>query len=122
MLAVRGAHVQLVSRHPAVAHNLHGWQLPFTMRRFEDLGVEIVLHTYVRRIGDHSVTLYDVHSDRERTVDPVSAVVMVTGRTARTGLRDDLGAAIETHLIGDAWFPRDMTAATRDGHRVAWDL
>jgi len=92
------------------------------MRQFEELGVEMVPHTYVRRIGDHAVTLYDVHSDRERTVDPVSAVVMVTGRTARTGLRDDLQPAMETHLIGDAWFPRDMTAATSDGHRVAWDL
>lgn len=122
VLALRGAHVQLVSRHPAIAHNLHGWQLPFTMRRFEDLGVQVVLHTSVRSIGNHSVMLYDVHSDREWTVDPVSAVVMVTGRTAQTGLRDDLGSAMETHLIGDAWFPRDMTAATREGHRVAWDL
>ena len=68
--------------------------------------MEIFLHTYVRRIGDHSVTLYDVHSDRERTVEPVSAVVMVTGRTARTGLLDALQPAVETHLIGDAWFPR----------------
>ena len=82
----------------------------------------MVPHTYVRSIGDHAVTVYDVHSDRERMVHPLSAVVMVTSRVAQAGLVHELGPGIETHLVGDAWFPRDMTAATRDGHRVAWSL
>jgi 2,4-dienoyl-CoA reductase-like NADH-dependent reductase (Old Yellow Enzyme family)/thioredoxin reductase len=123
-LAARGTAVELVTRHPMVAHALaFSSQQLHEIRRLDALGVVMTPNTWVRDIGDHCVTLFHVVTDRARTVEDVAAVVMVTGRLARNDLALQLaGRVSEVHTIGDALHPRSMGDATREGHHVAWDL
>ena len=124
VLAQRGARVELVTRQLAVGLALAGgWQHSHVMRRLHELGITARPNTYVRAIGDHTVTLYDVNTGEEWTVPDVAGVVLVTGRSSRNELAPALAARVDDlHVIGDAFHPRTMADATRDGHRVGKEL
>jgi dimethylamine/trimethylamine dehydrogenase len=126
VLAERGASVQLVTRQLAVGAALTGgWQQSHVMRRLERFGITPTPNTHVREIGACTVTLFDVHTGRHWTVDDVDAVVLVTGRSSRNRLAEELARSapdVELHLIGDARYPRDMATATAEGHEVGREL
>jgi len=123
VLATRGADVELLSRHPMVGQGLVGNQRPHQLRRFAALGVTLTPNSWLREIGDHTATVYDVLTGDTRVVTEVAAVVPVTRRTSRNHLVAALtGTVPALHVIGDASHPRRMSDATRDGHRLAWDL
>ncbi|MGE0881046.1 MAG: FAD-dependent oxidoreductase [Acidimicrobiia bacterium] len=124
ILADGGADVELVTRHMAVgAIGMNGNHLPLVRQRLIRRKITMTANTYVDEIGDHTVTLYDVHTGERRVVTDVAGVVLVTGRVAVNGLAAALqGRVPALHVIGDAFHPRKMDDATRDGHRVAREL
>jgi hypothetical protein len=123
VLATRGASVELVGRSPMLVHQLVGNQRPLKIRRLRDLGVRLSPSTWVREIGDHQVTLYEVGGSDDRIVDDVGTIVLVTGQWPRNHLATELRSmGADVRVIGDAAHPRRMSDATREGHRVAWAL
>jgi 2,4-dienoyl-CoA reductase-like NADH-dependent reductase (Old Yellow Enzyme family)/thioredoxin reductase len=121
LLARSGAEVWLVNRGVQPIENLltteeYATVLP-TLKR---LGVRLETMTYVKEIGEGSVTLCDVHTQELRTVDGVGAVVMATCRKPNDRLWHELeGKAPQVFAVGDALAPRSLPEATHEGHRFA---
>ena len=68
-------------------------------------------------IDEHAVTLFDVYTMDEHTVQGVDTVVMITGRSAAEALATEMQPlGVPLQVIGDAKFPRDMRTATEEGH------
>jgi dimethylamine/trimethylamine dehydrogenase len=128
LFAERGAaHVDLVTRHPVTASTYVGKQghhRNLVEMHLIDNHVTITQENFIREIGDHTVTFYNVYSGEEWTVDDVDAVVLVTIRKSRNDIVDQLKAAGVTDLrvLGDANVPGRMAKATRDGFMFGWKL
>lgn len=88
--------------------------------RMKTAGVRFASTTWVRSIGEHRVTLYDVHTEEERTIEGVDAVVLVTGRIPQAGLASELERRVkQLFTIGDALAARPLAAATYEGQKFA---
>jgi 2,4-dienoyl-CoA reductase-like NADH-dependent reductase (Old Yellow Enzyme family)/thioredoxin reductase len=122
-LGARGAPVHWVTRHSTVGHNVQGLQWPAVWKAIRQHSMTLHPNAYVRKIDEHTVTLFDVYTDAEEVLDGVDAVVMITGRAARTDLTDALrGCGVPLHVIGDAKVPREMLSATSEGHLLGREL
>jgi 2,4-dienoyl-CoA reductase-like NADH-dependent reductase (Old Yellow Enzyme family)/pyruvate/2-oxoglutarate dehydrogenase complex dihydrolipoamide dehydrogenase (E3) component len=122
MLAGAGAQVELVAPGFApVDANLFGTsEVGFIVGRLKAAGVTIAASTWVRSIGDRSVTLYDVFTDQERIIDDVSAVVLATAREPHDALTEALdGKVNQLFTIGDALAARSLAAASYEGQMFA---
>jgi thioredoxin reductase len=65
------------------------------------------------------VTLRNVYSGEEQTLDDISLFTYATPRVPNADLVPPLEkAGVEVHLIGDAYAPRMVVTATADGNRV----
>jgi hypothetical protein len=85
----------------------------------KDAGVRFTPTTYVRSIDDHDVTLFDVHTGRERVVR-VDAVILSTSRLPVAGLAQDLrGRVDQLFTIGDALAARGLAPAAYEGQKFA---
>jgi len=93
---------------------------PFIMKRLRSAGVTLSPSTYIRNIGDHEVTVYDVYSDDERIITGVDAVVLATGRVQVNGLERELdGRVQQLFVVGDALAVRMWATASYEGHKFA---
>jgi hypothetical protein len=93
---------------------------PFIMKRLRSAGVTLSPSTYIRRIGDHEVTVYDVYSDEERIIAGVDAVVLATGRVQVNELEKQLdGKVQQSFVVGDALAVRMWATASYEGHKFA---
>src|SRR5262249_39076257 len=71
-------------------------------------------------IDDHALTVYDVHTKEERTVSPVDAVVLSTGRVPQNAVAKDLdGKVAQLFTIGDALGARPLATAAYEGQKFA---
>lgn len=126
LMAQRGAKVELVTRHPLTARdylNKAGNHRDLVSMLLHAHDVRISPDTFIRRIDDHAVTLFDVWSDKERVVDAVDVVVLGTLRHPRSELVDALEAeGLRVERLGDARSPGRMPRATRDGFFFGWNL
>jgi 2,4-dienoyl-CoA reductase-like NADH-dependent reductase (Old Yellow Enzyme family)/thioredoxin reductase len=90
------------------------------VKRMRTSGVSFSPSTYIRRIGDRDVTVYDVHTDQHRIVDDVEAVVLATGREPVDQLAKALeGKVAQLYSVGDALAARVFAAATFEGQKFA---
>ena len=120
LVADRGGRAEVVSRqfHPAVDFGLTNTVSLY--RRLFRKGVELTAHHDVREVGDHSVTLFNYYNHRERRIEGVDQVVVVTSPLPNDALLEPLrGAGFDVHAVGDCVAPRDIEYATYEGHRVA---
>lgn len=122
MLAAGGAEVELVTANFApVAPNLFGTtEVGFIVGRLKAGGVTVSSESWVRAIGDHEITLFDVFTDAERTVTGVATVILAVSREPQDDLADALeGKVAQLFTIGDALAARPMGAATYEGQMFA---
>ena len=91
-------------------------------KRIYEAGVELVLLSEIAgdsRFIDGVVTCRNVYTGAEHDIDDVALFTYSTPRVPETGLQAPLEAAgIEVHLIGDAYAPRTLMAATADGYAI----
>jgi dimethylglycine catabolism A len=89
------------------------------IQRLKTAGVRFVPTTWLRSIGDRTVTLYDVHTGNEREL-AVDAVVLATGRVPMSALATELSGKVkQLFLVGDALAARPLAAATYEGQKFA---
>ena len=122
MLAGDGAQVELVaSAFAPVSMNLMGTQeVGFIVGRLKAAGVVLSTSTWLRSIGEHNVTVYDVFTQQERTIEGVDAVVLATSREPIDALTEALdGKVAQLFTIGDALAARPMAAASYEGQMFA---
>jgi 2,4-dienoyl-CoA reductase-like NADH-dependent reductase (Old Yellow Enzyme family) len=123
MLATRGGTVEYIT--PGFA--------PVSLRLYDSLEANFVISrlrrmdnirftpaTWIRSIGDHELTVYDVFTEAERVIARVDALVLSTGRLPEDGLARRLeGRATQLFTIGDALAVRPFAAAAYEGHKFA---
>ena len=127
MMAERGAaNVDLVTRHPATSQSYighHGSHRDIVANKLYENGVRTSVETFIKEIGDHRVTLFNIYSKQQRVIDDVDVVVLVTLRRSRNELVDALRDRLpDVRVIGDASSPGRMARATREGFFLGWNL
>jgi pyruvate/2-oxoglutarate dehydrogenase complex dihydrolipoamide dehydrogenase (E3) component len=121
ILASDGADVTIITRamQPLRAM-LNTFEFAIEIPRLKNLGVTFETMTYIRELGDHTVTTFDVFTDAETTIHDVAAVVMATTRRADPRLAQLLeGKVDQLFSAGDALAPRGLTEAIHEGYRFA---
>lgn len=127
VFAERGAGmVELVTRHPSTAHayvNKAGNHRDLVEMLLRAHNVRTSAQWFIREIGDHSVTLFDIYTNEERVVEDVDAVVLTTHRRPNNELVAELATVVpRVEVLGDAHTPGRMPKATRDGFFFGWNL
>ena len=114
-----GGTAEVVSRqfHPAIDCGLTNTVSLY--RRLFRKGVELTAHHDVRSVCGGSVVLFNYYNQRERRVEGLDMVVVVTLAVPDDRLLVPLQKArLEVHAIGDCVAPRDIEYATYEGHRA----
>jgi 2,4-dienoyl-CoA reductase-like NADH-dependent reductase (Old Yellow Enzyme family) len=122
LLADAGAEVELVTPAfaPVTLELMGSLEVGFIVGRMKAAGVKLSTSQYVRSIGDRSVTVYDVFTNVDRTIDDVDAVILATSREANDQFSDGLeGNVKQVFAIGDALAPRTWGASTYEGQLFA---
>jgi 2,4-dienoyl-CoA reductase-like NADH-dependent reductase (Old Yellow Enzyme family)/thioredoxin reductase len=122
MLAANGAEVEYLTPHfkPMSPRVFETQDAPFIIKRLKAGGVRISPCTYIRSIGDREAVVYDVHSEEERVIHDIDAVVLSTGRLPVNDLESELtGKVGQLFVIGDAAAPRMWATASYEGHKFA---
>jgi hypothetical protein len=120
LVADRGGRAEVVSRqfHPAVDCGLTNTVSLY--RRIFRKGVELTPHHDVRAIGADGVTLFNYYNQRERRVEGVDQLVVVTAPVPNDEMLAPLReAGLDVRAVGDCVAPRDIEYATYEGHRAA---
>ena len=121
-LVSAGKRVEVVSRRrfagQEIEHNTIVTFYPILLGK----GVTLTPLSWIRAVDGRHVTLYNLYSGEERTIEVDDVVVALGGKSVRN-LYDELEDKVgELHLIGDAVAPRRIIYATRDGNRVGREL
>jgi hypothetical protein len=122
LLAAAGADVEYLTADfsPVSVSLVDTQEADFVLKRLRALDVRFSPSTYIRSIGDHEVTVYDVITEHERTVEDVDAVVLSTGRLPLDTLARELeGKVVQLFTIGDALAVRPWRAAAFEGQKFA---
>jgi len=116
-LAQRGARVHLVTRFFEVGREIPTTSLTTTLGALDRLGVELVPTAWLARVDGRDVRLAHYYSGREWSLRDVDSLVHVGGRSARNALYLALrGTLPEVRCVGDAYMPRRIADAVREGH------
>jgi 2,4-dienoyl-CoA reductase-like NADH-dependent reductase (Old Yellow Enzyme family)/thioredoxin reductase len=122
VLAKAGANVEYLTPgfSPVSARLVDSQESTFIMKRLRALGVTFSPSTYIRSIGDRQVTVYDVFTEHERSIEGLDAVVLSTGRVPVSGLARELeGKVTQLFTVGDALAARPFAAAAYEGQKFA---
>jgi 2,4-dienoyl-CoA reductase-like NADH-dependent reductase (Old Yellow Enzyme family) len=122
VLARAGADVEYLTPHfaPVSPRVISTSDVRFIMKRLRSTRVRVSPSTYIKRIGDHELVAYDVHSEEERVIAGVDAVVLSTGRVSVNELEGQLeGKVAQVFTIGDALAARMWAAASFEGQKFA---
>jgi hypothetical protein len=122
VLANSGAVVQYLTPGfaPISARLVDAHESRFVMKRLRAAGVIISPNTYIKSIGDHAVTVYDVISAEERTIARIDAVVLSTARVPQNRLAQELSGKVpQLYTVGDALAARPWAAAAYEGQKFA---
>ncbi len=90
------------------------------LRMLDEQGVIMRPNASVERVEDGDVVIRHYYSGREERIPKVAAVIWVGPQEVNTALTDELRARGigEVHVVGDAYAPRRLTDAIREGHRA----
>ena len=121
-LGRRGAEVTMISSNFAPYSNriLFAFESELAVKRMIEANVAFRSATWVRRIGENDLELFDVNSGRESKMDRVDAVVLATGRISIDGIARELEGKVEQlFTIGDALAVRPFATAAFEGQKFA---
>jgi hypothetical protein len=92
----------------------------FIMQRLHAARVRLLPTTYIRSIGDTSVTTFDVYTNQEKVIDAIDSVVLATSRVPVNKLESQLeGRVSQLFTIGDALASRLFAHATFEAQKFA---
>ena len=122
LLASSGADVLYVTAgfSPLSPRLVDSFEARFIMRRMKAAGARFLPTSWVRGIGDRAVTIYDVHTDVDQTIEGIDAVILATGRIPLDALASELAGKVpQLFTIGDALAARPLASATYEGQKFA---
>jgi hypothetical protein len=99
---------------------LFAFESELAVKRMIEANVAFRSVTWVRRIGENDLELFDVNSGRESKMDRVDAVVLATGRISIDGIARELDDKVDQlFTIGDALAVRPFATAAFEGQKFA---
>jgi thioredoxin reductase len=122
LLGRGGADVTMISSNFAPYSNriLFAFESELAVKRMIEANVAFRSVTWVRRIGENDLELFDVNSGRESKMDRVDAVVLATGRISIDGIARELDDKVDQlFTIGDALAVRPFATAAFEGQKFA---
>ena len=118
-VAESGTRVTMVTRFFEFGREIPATSRRTTLRALDRLEVDMLPSTWIEGSAGSSVTLCNVLSGRRRVIENVDCVINAGARKVRDELYHELQGRVENlHLIGDAYMPRRIADAIRDGHRA----
>jgi len=125
VLLDQGRSVELVSRFNALfPATLFTLDMATVYGRLLGKGLTSQLNSWAKQIDGGSMTIFNLYTGSEVTLDGVDTVVLATGATADAALYFDLkGTVVNLHRIGDCLAPRKLDHAIYEGYmagREAW--
>ena len=118
-LALRGHRLTLVYRTPEFAPLVGRYNMGNVLARLFAAGVTLIPMHRLAAIAGGCVTIADIYGGSETVLEGVDSVVLACGARAENALHEKLvGQVTDLHLIGDAYAPRRLTFATRQGDAV----
>lgn len=120
LIAERGAELTFVTCFAQAAREVPRANQMSMLGRLDELGVTVVPTTWFEGTDGRDVVIENLYSHRERRIADVDAIVHIGGKSVRDTLHHDLAGRVQTlELIGDAFMPRRIMDAVREGHDVA---
>ncbi|MFP5072892.1 FAD-dependent oxidoreductase [Pseudonocardia nantongensis] len=122
-LAGAGHEVRLVHGSPAPSPDLGRYSNGSLLARLDECGARTEPMTRLTGTVPGGVRVAHTYSGRERVLEGVDTVVLACGTVADDALHRELsGRAGGLHLLGDAYAPRGIAAATRQAWALARTL
>ena len=127
-LAGRGHEVHLVHRSPDPSPLTNKYTIGGVLARLDADGGRLVPHSRLVAVEGRTVHLANVYSGRPFTEDDVDTVVLACGAVSDAGLHESLRLQVarlhagRLHLVGDAFAPRRVVAATRQARALVDSL
>ena len=110
--------VEMLATSPVLPFAAHGYMLH---KRLRAAGVKLLFGATVKLIMEGSVVV--MQNGEERTIEPVSQVIVAIGVTSRSTLKDMLvKKGIRHFIVGDAAAPRRIIDSTTEGAKAAWEI
>ena len=121
-----GKSVELVSRYNALfPHTLYNLDLAHVYSRVMEKGLRDRLNHWAKSFDGTTLTIFNLFTGAEDTVEDVDTLVLATGPKADEALYFALkGQVEELHRIGDCVAPRKLDHAIYEGYlagRELWD-
>lgn len=103
-LSKRGTEVEVITPLENIGLELDLYNhLEHVMPRVFASQVKVTPYTWVKKVEDRLVTLYNIYYERETRTEEVDSLVLITGRIQNDELyRSFVGKVGEVHVIGDA--------------------
>ncbi len=115
-LAERGKKVQMITHQPSVGIFIETWSKFPILQRLRSKGIVFTGDTLIKSIENDSVTVADVFTGEERTIEDVDSVVFAWYNKAENALYNALqGKVKELYSTGDCTAPRRIIDAIREG-------
>jgi len=123
LLLDRGKEVEMLSSLDHLAYDSTAERRIPLLRRILKKGLRFTPYTVIKEIQGRTVTVYNIHSREERTIEGVDTVVLAYYHKASDGLYFAMKGKIkELYRVGDCLAPRMIGDAIRDGERVGRQL
>jgi 2,4-dienoyl-CoA reductase-like NADH-dependent reductase (Old Yellow Enzyme family) len=119
LLLDRGKEVVVTSPHDHFGYDLSAERRFPLLRRILKKGLKFIPYTMIKGIDGKTVSIYNIHSREEGTIEGVDHVVLAYYNQANEDLYFALeGKVAELHRIGDCVAARMIGDAIRDGEKV----
>jgi hypothetical protein len=124
VLLDRGSDVELVSRWPALFPGIMTTlDMARVYSRLLGKGLAYRLNSWALGVDGGVVTIFNLYTGAQETLEGVDTVVLATGAKANDGLYFDLKERVETlHRIGDCLAPRKLDHAIYEGELAGREL
>ncbi len=124
VLLDQGKHVRLVTRHNALfPMTLYGLDLPHVYNRVMSKGIEYELNCWAKSFDGSTLTIFNLYTGEESTIEGVDTLVLGIGPKANDGLYFELKGTVENlHRIGDCVAPRKLDHAIYEGYVAGREL
>ena len=116
-----GKKVHIVEMRDGIAIDANCRHRPILLKEIEDSTIDVVVNAKAAGVTAQGVKV--VMSDGSERLIPGTTVVSAIGQRSRKGVANSLrDVAPWVRVIGDAWLPRNVTAAVYDAFHAALDI
>ena len=113
--------MHLVEMRDGIAIDANCRHRPILLAQIEQTDIDVICNAKAAEVIAEGV--YVVMPSGEKVLVPGTTVVSAIGQRSRKAAADELrDTAPWVRVIGDAWLPRNVTAATYEGFHAGLDI